>query len=75
MAIGYVGRLGMTRNSLFADESMFVVSASILQTLRTIVGNSFFYLRLMNDNRRSSARFMLIASLQKARHYPMRIGM
>ena len=75
MAVGYVGRLGMTRHSLAGDESMFGVSASIVQTLRAVVRNSFFSMRLVNDNGRYSARFMWIASLQKAEHYPMRIGM
>ena len=42
MAVGYVGRLGMTRNSLVGDESMLSVSVSIVQTLRAVVSNGFF---------------------------------
>ena len=75
MAVGYVGKLGMRRNSLAADESMFIVSASIVQTLHAVVSDRFFSMRFMNDDGCHSARFMLIASLQKAGHYPMRIGM
>ena len=42
MAVGYVGRLGMRHNSFSGDESMFVVSASIVQTLRAVVRDGFF---------------------------------
>ena len=74
MAVGYVGRLGMRRNSFAGDESMFIVSASIVQTLRAVVRNSFLSMRLMSEDGRYSACFMRIDSLQKARGCPMHIG-
>ena len=42
MAVGYVGKLGMRRISFAVDESMFVVSTTIVQTLRAVVSNRFF---------------------------------